>query len=281
MRTTVHFSVELKSIHWIFNHAIGADCKWQTLRYDVLRPLLVPPRLQEFGTVFACDPNLLELVAGSISIGTTLTRKQLEDLQKMISYKVVEKGKGAGKNGNVVKYDYATGLVKHYFPSADDDELQRMIGCLMGNTKIQLCPEEVLEVISQMDPKTREDWTDLKDMANAQRALHKRAKDAPKATPPQASPETAPFAVAEGDEAGEKPEKEIIMEVPAKEKQERPTDSTINEVLSKFHMPDAMPNAAVSSSASNPDAAASSASSSLKRSSDAPKPEPRKGKKDD
>ena len=94
-----------------------------------------------------------DLVCAAISRGCKLNVPQLD---KIIHSKgVALPENGTGHKGNLVKIDKATCLVKALFPDASADEHKRMITQIMGRlppVSPRECPEELLDIISQLDP---------------------------------------------------------------------------------------------------------------------------------
>lgn len=175
----------------MFNHSLGNDSVWKCVEFKVMLPLMVPPPLRKYGAVMKLGAQDEPLVPSAIKAGICLTRVQLESLQRAEGFPLPPSGSGSGKNGNLVKEDYARAAVTYYFPTATQPEFDHMFQALMGNTKVTACPEEVLKAIEALDPMAKEDWYDVKQASKQQRAAQAHVKAPPTTAPPDLVPPEA------------------------------------------------------------------------------------------
>ena len=72
------------------------------------------------------------LLKSAVQQGVSFTLPHLEKLHEILKFGLPARGSGSGKNGSVVKLDYATSLVNLLHPDASPGDKKFMIDCIMG-----------------------------------------------------------------------------------------------------------------------------------------------------
>ena len=162
----------------VFN-AINADKSYQWLHVPVemCLPTAQPADLLRKGlaTSWEVIGPAEDPAQAAVWCATFLTMAILKELHLALSFSLPEKGKGSGKNGNIVKRDYADAIVNHFYPNSEDKEKTRMVQGIMGNTvKVTECPREVLAALRKADPDTASDFSYLEKHINNQIELEKQ-----------------------------------------------------------------------------------------------------------
>ncbi|CAJ1422351.1 unnamed protein product [Effrenium voratum] len=109
--------------------------------------------------------RVANLVKPAIKAGVYLTVPQLSAVQKQVKYLLPAEGSGA--HGALIKIDYATAIVKHYFAdlSPDSPEFQAMVSAIMGGSKPKVrCPKEVLIALKSLSAEEREGFEELEQV---------------------------------------------------------------------------------------------------------------------
>eukprot|EP00435_Cladocopium_sp_Y103_P028493 s2646_g7.t1 len=141
---------------------------WEAVETETVIPACLEEgfRFSSFGLRVKSFQPLLQ---AAVWKGTFLTVKHLTQISKVLGLTLPNKGQGSGKNGNVVKVDYARSLIEFYFAGSKETEKKRMLESLMGTTK--LVDPSILQVLSHLDPENAEDSRFLKLKKLAQEEL--------------------------------------------------------------------------------------------------------------
>lgn len=157
---------------WIFNDRLTGS-SWKHVPVDLLHPWQMPTKLKQFGVAFYQTGELEELIQGALRSHIFLTDAELRLIQKDVRFKVANpKAKeGHGKNGQLVKIDFAEGLVNHYFPDLSSKEKDDMVQALMGNrwrhvTKRSVHARDILQAFQGIDKEDQSEFYEMKEMAD-------------------------------------------------------------------------------------------------------------------
>lgn len=159
---------------WMTNTSLGEASEWKHLPVKLLPPALTPDSLSEWGVVLEVAGPPESLVKPAIKAGVYLTVPQLSAVQKQVKYLLPAEGSGA--HGALIKIDYATAIVKHYFAdlSPDSPEFQAMVSAIMGGSKPKVrCPKEVLIALKSLSAEEREGFEELEQVVANQEKLRK------------------------------------------------------------------------------------------------------------
>ena len=168
----------------MFNHCVSRESAWKHVPYKVTPPAMLPRAMQKEGCVLKVLGSFEELVPAALRRGCFLTKDQLTCLAKADG--IALPTKGTGKNNNVVKRDIALVCVKHYFPDASPEDLERMLaGVTGGANPKECCPEDLLDAIEHLDPIAKEDFEDIKFICRKQRKAQEKHKPKAGARPGQ------------------------------------------------------------------------------------------------
>ena len=158
---------------WMFNDRIEGS-PWKRCPVEVLHPLQVPIDLRRHAVVLGQCGDVSELVPAAVKAGIYLTLDQLMALHGHYGYDLPEPGCGHGVNGNLVKKDYAEGLVRHLFGA---EGTPQMVEAIMGRKDSCLGvasrhTNDLLKAFKSLDP---EDQPDFEKLAEVARDEEKRA----------------------------------------------------------------------------------------------------------
>ena len=134
------------------NFSVSEDNEWRHMEVDILPPACVPLALASYGSVFRVrTPGGAMMLPSCVQSGIFLTVGQLKHICGALDIKTEKKG--TGKNGRIVKFDFAKALVNGLFPEAEATEKKRMIDIICNRAEsISKCTDpEVLEVVSRLD----------------------------------------------------------------------------------------------------------------------------------
>jgi hypothetical protein len=134
------------------NFSVSEDNEWRHMEVDILPPACVPLALASYGSVFRVrTPGGAMMLPSCVQSGIFLTVGQLKHICGALDIKTEKKG--TGKNGRIVKFDFAKALVNGLFPEAETAEKKRMIDIICNRAEsISKCTDpEVLEVVSRLD----------------------------------------------------------------------------------------------------------------------------------
>lgn len=146
----------------IFNQALqdGSGCAWKHLPTVLVLPCAVPRQLAHMNIVWEIVGVPQEPDKFAVQRGMNMTVALLQKLQKHIGFHIPATGHGSGSQGRLVKLDYATGIVNHFYSDADADKKQSLIDSIMGTKrKVQACPKELLAALKKLDPETASDFS--------------------------------------------------------------------------------------------------------------------------
>eukprot|EP00913_Durusdinium_trenchii_P011392 g10702.t1 len=159
--------------HWIFNHDVSEACPWRHCDFNLVHQVAGSDELREHCCVFKLAQGYDDIVAAAVYRGAFLKRTELELLCK--AKKVPWPKTGSGKNGGVVKLDLAWAVVEFLHGQETKAEKQRMVDGIMNSAgSVVPCPDELLDAIDQLDPVSREDFKDVKEICREQKERQKR-----------------------------------------------------------------------------------------------------------
>lgn len=150
-----------RDLCWVVNYEI--DGEWKYVPVQRLVRGLVPKDLIQDGRAFCWNITSSEgmsLVSSAIKERTWISLPNIRLICNHCGVDPPEKGKGSGKNGAVVKIDWARCLVEFLFPHASLAEKKEMIAALtwkqgrLGSLKDK--ERSVLEMVAQLDEENRE-----------------------------------------------------------------------------------------------------------------------------
>ena len=182
----------------------GSVSGWQHLPFEVQHPFETPAALRaSFSVVLRQTGPPEGVVLSAVKHGCFLTVGQLKALHGIFRYPMVSKPDGHGKDGNVVKRDFAEGLIKYLMPDANKKDQWDMLQGIMGKNWKHLKHErvsrhsaEILTAFNGMDREDLRDFVDLAQVAADEEVLKEkrdrssRPKDNMKSTQKHATPES-------------------------------------------------------------------------------------------
>ena len=115
---------------WTFN--TGLDSDWVHIPFEPLHPWEVPIALQDFIVVLRQCGDEEPLVVAGLKSGVALNMTHLRLLHAHYKFALPSKGKGSGKNGNVIKIDFVKALLECLFPDMTEEQKQDLIDGMMG-----------------------------------------------------------------------------------------------------------------------------------------------------
>lgn len=167
---------------WMFNDRleVNGGIGWLHLPMKILHPCEIPPNLRlDFAVVFLVTGPPEPIVKASIRSGIFLTVKQLKSL--ISAYKISVGPKGSGKDGRLVKQDFAKAVVTFFFPDATSEEQKRMIEGLMGRSWKHLSASkgskhsaDILKAFGAMDPEDKREYIDIAEVAEDEELLKQK-----------------------------------------------------------------------------------------------------------
>ena len=161
---------------WIFNNSVDLEARagrWMNLPIQIQHPALLPDNVRDKFTVafLQMGPPQPMVVAG-IKHGIFLNRAQLGKLQQILKFALPKKGCGHGKNGHLVKRDFAEALIEHVCPDSSPDEKKRMLQGIMGQqwnhlqrSKASTHSADILKAFGKMDPDEQREFAGLAQVA--------------------------------------------------------------------------------------------------------------------
>ena len=155
-KESVVVSPHQKTAKFHFNISIAEDSSWEHVPTLTLPPSGSPRGPKQSCCTLEIDARNPpgDLITAAIRKGCKLTVPQLDSIISTKGIALPEKG--TGHKGGLVEIDKATCLVKALFPDKSEEEQNRMIFGIMGRlppVSSQECPEELLDIISQLDPE--------------------------------------------------------------------------------------------------------------------------------
>ena len=168
---------------WMFNDSLGMDMNgWIHVPTKALHPWKMPePVRQQYSVAFGQVGPPGPVLRHAVSEGFFLTVHQLTLLQQAIRFPMPEKGKGHGKNGRIVKRDWAESLIKHLFPDATCEEFEKMLKGICGQSWRHLSPSfaskhcaDVIRAWNGMPAEDQQDYVKLAAVAKDEELLKEK-----------------------------------------------------------------------------------------------------------
>ena len=156
----------------MFNHGLGPDSPWRSVPFKVCTPRCVPAALgADYCAVLVQTGDAEDIVVGGLRAGIFLTKEQLQLMWQAFKFELPPKGHGSGKNGSLVKQDFARGLLRYFFPGFDESSEQWlfMLRGILGSFPKPSCSDDVLTAVAALDPIAQEDFKEIKKAAKNQR----------------------------------------------------------------------------------------------------------------
>ena len=156
---------------WIINTEIDDACPWKAVKTEIVLPAFCPAGLRQFSCVWAVLGDGEPILDAGIRDGVWMSKLQLMKLHDILKYPIPGPKQGSGKNGNVVKIDYAWGVVKWLMANSSREEQQRSVDHIMGQTQTHVeCPQEVLEALKKIDADSQPEFKWMFDIIKNQEA---------------------------------------------------------------------------------------------------------------
>ena len=179
----VYFSVkqDLTLPTWLFNNEVKGDGGWKSLPVKVLHPWQVPTGLRQSYHVvlWQCAP-LKDLVPAALELGIYLNAQQLKDIQKDIKFHIPPPGKGSGKDGRLIKRDYADALIMHCFPdlTRTSEKYQAILQALLGRgwkhvNSRSAHSRDILQAFDGIDKEDQKEFLEINQVALDETLLNK------------------------------------------------------------------------------------------------------------
>ena len=193
---------------WMVNDRVESDdgsaSGWQHLPFEVQHPFETPAALRgRFSVVLRQTGPPEGVVFAAVKHGCFLTVGQLKLLHGVFRFPMVSKPNGHGKDGGVVKRDWADALIKFLFPDANTKDQWDMLQGIMGKNWKHLKHErvsrhsaEILTAFNGMDREDLRDFVDLVQVAADEEVLKEkrdrtsRPKDIMKSNQKHATPDS-------------------------------------------------------------------------------------------
>ena len=151
--------------------------KWTMLPTKLLLHSELPVHLQAFGSAWEIVGQPQPLLKSAVQQGVNLTLPHLEKLQEILKFRLPARGSGSGKNGSVVKLDYAMSLVNLLHPDASQADKKSMIDSIMGKmiSKVK-CAPDIIKAVKELGAEGERDFSYVYDIALNQEAVEKERK---------------------------------------------------------------------------------------------------------
>ena len=130
-----------------------AGGEWRRVEFELLPPACVPVELHDRGMGLLVT-GTKELVQGGLEDGIQLTVDEMKMICRALG--IQPKSPGSGKNGNVVKIDWASALIHHFFPQASEEKRAELLKRICRAPKAGSTNVEMLEHVAQLDPENQQ-----------------------------------------------------------------------------------------------------------------------------
>ena len=163
-------------VTWMMNNDMTGD-KWMMLPTELRISNEVPLPLRHHGSVWLVTGQPQTPLKSAVKAGVNLTLKYLGLIRDKIGFTLPEKGKGSGKNGNIIKIDWATALVNHLWPDDDESEKKRMIDAITGSAVPKVkCPDNIIAAVKELGQEGERDFKYCHELALNQEFVEKERK---------------------------------------------------------------------------------------------------------
>ena len=161
---------------WMMSNDITGE-KWKMLPTKLSHPSTLPQELRCYGTAWEITGEPQSPLKSAVFQGVNLTLKHLELIRDILKFRLPDKGKGSGKNGNIIKVDWATALVNHLWPDESDDSKKRMVDAICGRRISQVkCTSDILAAVKELGAEGERDFAYIHQVALNQEAVEKERK---------------------------------------------------------------------------------------------------------
>ena len=155
-----------RDLCWMVNFDLDGD--WRFVPVKRLVRALLPCALYESGRCFCWEitrPEFEPLLTSAVREGVWISLANIRQICHTLGVEPPRSKQGSGKNGAVIKVDWAQKLVQHLFPNADEQEQKRMTAALTwksGSAKSTFDSKEggvertVLRMVAELDEENRE-----------------------------------------------------------------------------------------------------------------------------
>ena len=154
---------------WIINTDIDEMCPWKAVSTELVLPAFCPAALRQFSCVWTVLGDQQPLLESGVREGVWMSKEQLVKLHAALKFPLPGPKQGSGASGNLVKVDYAQGLVKWLLAASSAEEQQKAVDSLMGHSQVHVeCPSEVLEALKKIDPDSQPEFKWMMDVIKNQ-----------------------------------------------------------------------------------------------------------------
>ena len=173
---------------WMYNDRLDTSVErgWVSLPLEVQHPCVLPLAIQEEYCVAFLQKGPPEpILVSGLRQGIFLTKLQLDKLQGFLKFKLPGKKQGSGKNGSLLKKDFAQALLDHVFPTADVSAKAEMLQAIMGKNWKHLQREsvhrhskDILRAWHALDTEDKPEFAKIAEVATDEIALNEKREQA-------------------------------------------------------------------------------------------------------
>ena len=161
---------EMKKPLWAFQTSLR-DPLWMHVKVDVCHPLVTPVELRGHLGILEQLEQPQDPIKAALESGVFLTARDLKALHTEFRYKLPAKGQGHGKQGGMVKQDWADAALSYFFGAGLDRAARKnMMDALLGkswNRNGTGChhSDDILAAFKAMDPQDQPAFVKLAAVA--------------------------------------------------------------------------------------------------------------------
>lgn len=164
---------------WIFNDKVSGS--WTFIPFQLAHPWQLPARLRQYNCVLHQTGPEEDLLSGALRNHIFLSKDQLVTIQTEIGYRMTPKGSGHGKNGRLVKQDWAECLVNHFFNDTNSSRQARflMVKALLGRgwkhteATSKHYTHDIIQAFQCLEKEDEREYMEITQVAMDQEALFK------------------------------------------------------------------------------------------------------------
>ena len=153
-----------QDIVFLHNFSCERTCEWRYVHQRALPPAFLPDELSQYGTAFEVTNRDEWILKGSIQAGVFLNVTRLSQICAMLRCPLPGKNEGSGKNGRLVKIDYARALARFLWPTESEDFVNDIVSKLLGGKK-EVHDLSVLSMMAELDTDNQDSFKRLKAQA--------------------------------------------------------------------------------------------------------------------